>query len=468
MAVEGRTHKPVIDKEKCQTCSVCFKGCPAEAMPELRLETNSLRGRVYKNVTRAPTFNVGKEFDMPPCQLTCPVHQDVRRYVNLIAQKKYTEALEVIRDANPLPSVCGYVCHHPCELECVRNLVDEPVSIKTLKRFVLDIDNGRTTPPEITVRKSEKISIVGSGPAGLAAAYDLLRLGYAVEIFEAANEPGGMLRWAIPPFRLPRDILDRDINYIKKIGAEINVGKKLGTDITVAGLKKKSAAVILALGTQEGLKLGLENEQADGYIDCLDFLKSYAGGERINLGAKSVIIGGGNAAMDAARSALRCGAKEANIIYRRSQEEMPADHEEVEDALSEGVKINYLVMPLRITKKGTKTQVLECQKTCLGEPDESGRRKPIPVEGSEFQMEASSIIAAVGQRPELSWNNEKLPFKFTRSNTFAGNSSGTTGVEGVFAAGDNLTGPSTVVEAMAGGKAAAKAVDVYLSGRGKS
>ena len=230
--VEGRTHKPVIDNEKCNVCAVCLKGCPAEAVFSLRQEDASLRGRIYKGVKTPPTLNADKVFDMPPCQLTCPLHQDVRGYINLIFQNKYEEALAVIREANALPSVCGYVCHHPCEEKCVRNLVDDPVAIRVLKRFVADADNGEMVPPLAGKRKDKKVAIIGSGPAGLAAAYDLVRMGHEVEVLEAYDEPGGMLRWAIPPFRLPREVLNRDIKYIEKLcaitnmnGETVNIGR---------------------------------------------------------------------------------------------------------------------------------------------------------------------------------------------------------------------------------------------------
>ena len=470
--VEGRTHRPIIDTAKCDTCSVCIKGCPAEITPEMRKEESSLRGRIYKEVKTVPSINIDKVFEMPPCQLACPIQQDVRGYTNLIANKKYKEAMAVIRETNALPSVCGYICHHPCEEKCVRNLVDEPVSIKTLKRFVADFDDGRLFPPEVSQKKGKKVSIIGSGPAGLAAAYELARMGYQVEALEAFSEPGGMLRWAIPPFRLPRNILNRDIKYIERMGVTIKTSVKFGVDVSLSDLRKDGAgAIIMAIGTHEGLKMGVkDDEYVRGYIDCLTFLRKYASGEQIELGDKTIVVGGGNAAIDSARSALRSGVKEATILYRRSYEEMPADRDEVKEAQAEGIEINYLAMPVKITKKDGEIQGLECLKTRLGEPDESGRRRPIPIEGSEFIMDTSSIISAVGQRPDLSWNREGLPFNFSPMNTFIVDDSCLTNIEGVFATGDALNGPTTVVEAMASGKRAASSVDIYLSGKeqGKS
>jgi len=466
--VEGRTHRPVIDTEKCDTCSVCIKGCPAEIVPEMRKEESSLRGRIYREADTAPSLNIDKVFDLPPCQLACPIRQDVRKYTNLIASKKYEEALAVIRETNALPSVCGYICHHPCEAECLRNLVDEPVAIKTPKRFVADFDDGRSVPPEVSRKKREKMVIVGSGPAGLAAAYDLARIGYGVEVLESYSEPGGMLRWAIPPFRLPRNILSRDISYIEKMGVTIKTSVKFGIDVGLSELRKDGAdAIIMAIGTHQGLKMGIkDDEYGEGYLDCLTFLRQYNNGEPVDLGEKTVVVGGGNAAIDSARSALRTGVKEAAIVYRRSYEEMPADRDEIEEAQAEGVRIHYLAMPVSVARKDSTIQGLECVETRLGERDESGRRKPVPVEGSEFTIETSSIISAIGQRPDLSWNREGLPFEFSLLNTFIVDDSCLTSIEGVFAAGDALSGPTTVVEAMASGRSAAAAVDSYLAGKG--
>lgn len=461
--VEGRTHKPVIDRDKCDICSVCIRGCPAEIIPEMRNEESSLRGRIYQESNRVPSLNIDKVFDMPPCQSACPIHQDVRVYTNLIADKKYQDALKVIKETNALPSVCGYICHRPCEAECLRNLVDESVAIKAMKRFVADFDDGKLGAPKVDLNRG-KVVIIGSGPAGLAAGYDLIRMGYKVEVLEACSEPGGMLRWAIPPFRLPRDILYRDINYIETMGVSIKTGIKFGIDITFSDLKKVGAdAVIMAIGTHQGLKMGIEKEEySERYLDCLTFLRRYIEGELVDLGDKTVVVGGGNAAVDSARSAVRTGVKEATIVYRRSKEEMPADRSEIEEAQAEGVAMHYLAMPVSVVEKGGKIKGMNCIETRLGEADESGRKRPVPVAGSEFIIEADSIIAAVGQRPDISWNREELPFEFSQMNTFRVGDNYMTAIDGVFAAGDALTGPTTVVEAMASGRSTASAVNGYL------
>ncbi|MBA7697872.1 NADPH-Fe(3+) oxidoreductase subunit beta [subsurface metagenome] len=335
MPVEGRTHIPIIDHEKCNTCMVCMRGCPAEIIPEQRREESSLRGRIYQDIKTAPSLGI-EPVEMPPCQQACPIHQDVRGYIRLIADREYIEALKLIRETNALPSVTGYVCHHPCEAACPRKLIEGPVAIKNLKRFVADFDDGRLIPSEIK-KNGKKVSIIGSGPSGLAAAYELAKDGYTVEVIEALSQPGGMLRWAIPSFRLPEDVLNRDIKYIERMGVAIKTSVKFGVDVTLSELKKEGAdAIIMAIGTHQGLKIGIENERSiSGYIDCLDFLRKYADGEQVALGDKVIVVGGGNAAIDAARSGLRCGAKEVAIIYRRSHEEMPADRDEIREAEAE-------------------------------------------------------------------------------------------------------------------------------------
>lgn len=461
--MEGRTHIPIIEQERCHTCAVCLRGCPAEIILEQRGEESSLRGRIYQDIKTAPSLGI-EPVEIPPCQQECPIHQDVRGYIKLIANREYTEALKLIRETNALPSVTGYVCHHPCEAACLRKLIEEPVAIKNLKRFVADFDDGRLIPPGIK-KNGKKVSIIGSGPSGLAAAYELAKDGYTVEIIESFPEPGGMLRWAIPPFRLPKDILERDIKYIERMGVIIKTGLRFSFDISLSDLKEdESDAIIMAIGTHEDLRMEIENARAiDGYISCLDFLRRYAKGERVNLGDKLIVVGGGNAAIDTARSGLRYGAKEVMLIYRRRYEEMPADRDEIREAEAEGVKINYLVMPVRIIVKDSKVQGLECIRTELGEPDESGRKRPIPIRGSEFVLDATSVISAIGQQPDLSWNQEGLPFDFSPRNTFIVDDNCSTNIRGIFATGDAVNGPTTVVEAMASGRMAARAVDRYLS-----
>jgi NADPH-dependent glutamate synthase beta subunit-like oxidoreductase len=441
---------------------VCLKACPAEAIPDFRHEPESLRGKLYARSDSEPRINVAKVFDLPNCQAECPIRQDVRGYMRLVAEGRYGEALELIREANPLPSVCGYVCNHPCESACRRGRVDDPLSIRSLKRFVTDFDDGRLNPPGVGKPKGKKVAIIGSGPAGLAAGHELARMGYQVEIIESYREAGGLLAWAIPGFRLPRKILQRDIDYIRKMGVTIRTGIHFGSDAKIADLRKNGAsAVIVATGTQKSLKLNIENEDRhEGYLDCLDFLKACSDGGDVGLDRRVLVIGGGNAAVDTARSALRKGGSEVIIVYRRSLEEMPADREEIDEALREGARIEYLTAPKKMLVSGGKVTGLECLKTELREADQSGRKRPVPVEGSEFVIEAGSIISAVGQEPDygpvtggLASGNKAV--SIDRETLQAD-------MEGVFAAGDFVNGAGTVVQAMASGKKAAQAVARYL------
>jgi NADPH-dependent glutamate synthase beta subunit-like oxidoreductase len=441
-----------------------MKACPAEAIPDFRFEPDSLRGKLHTGSSGEPRINVAKVFDLPNCQAACPVRQDVRGYMRLIAEGRCGEALELIREANPLPSVCAYVCHHPCESACTRGRVDDPLSIRTLKRFVTDYDDGRMNPPSVGKPKGKKVAVIGSGPAGLAAGHELARMGYQVEIIESYREAGGLLAWAIPAFRLPREILKRDIEYIRRMGVTIKVGVHFGSDAKIFDLRKSGAqAVIVATGTQKSLKLNIENENGHrGYMDCLDFLRTCSDGSNVALGDQVLVIGGGNAAVDTARSALRKKAK-VTIVYRRSLEEMPADREEINDALREGVKIGFLTAPKKMLVSGDQVKGLECLKTELREADPSGRKRPVPVEGSEFVIQADTIITAVGQEPDyepvasgLAAGGETLSIN---RETLQAN------VDGVFVAGDFVNGAGTVVEAMASGKKAAQAVARYLEER---
>jgi NADPH-dependent glutamate synthase beta subunit-like oxidoreductase len=453
--------KPVVNRVKCETCSVCVRGCPAELVSELRKEQDSLRGYVYKAMGESPWT-----FEKPPCQLACPIDQDIRRFSRLIVERKYVEAMEAILETNALPSVTAYVCHHPCEANCIRNLFDEPLAIRALKRFIVGYHGNKVPNPQrIRESRGKKVSIVGSGPAGLAAAYDLARDGYDVEIFEAFGEPGGMLRWAIAPFRLPREVLDRDIRYLEALGVIIRPGFEFGRDVGLSDLRQGGAsAVIMATGTHSDIKLGLEGEtHIDGYMHCLSFLKAYYGNKAIGLGGKVIVVGGGNAAIDAARVARRCGAREVVVIYRRSWKEMPADKAEIAEAESEGVKIHYLTIPVGIVQKGGKVDGLECMKTQLIREDETGRMHPVPVEKSEFFMSATSVITAIGQYPDFSWNHQNIPFKLSPRNTFVIDNRCLTNIQGVFAAGDCVSGPTTISEAMASGRRAASSVAQYLS-----
>lgn len=457
--------KPVVHNETCETCGVCIRECPAELLLELREEENSLRQQVYKGICIAEKPWQDGEFVRPPCQITCPIGQDVRTFVRRISEKNYAGAFSTIRETNALPGVTAYVCHHPCEAQCIRNFIDEPLAIRTLKQFLLcqRMDNERNLP-NVLQAKSKRVVIVGSGPAGFAAAYELIRDGYMVEMIEALSEPGGMLRWALPSFRLPREVLNRDIQYLQTLGVKIRTRITFGVDITLADLKAEgTGAILLAIGTHrsEETDLGCK-DAAKGFVDCLTFLKQYADGKLMDLGSRVVVIGGGNAAIDSARVARRCGVKEVSVIYRRGYKEMPADKAELTHAEAEGIMVRYFTLPVRIILKAGAVHGVECVKTELCGLDESGRGTPIPIEGSEFVIHASGVISAVGQKPDMMWNQTGEPFTLSAHNTFVTDGELATNLQGVFAAGDCVTGPSTVVGAMASGRRAACSIRNYL------
>ena len=339
-----------------------------------------------------------------PCENTCPVQCDAVGYTSLVAAGRYEEALGLIRLTMPLPGVCGRVCNHPCEKVCKRGEIDDPIAISALKRFAADweIKQGKMAPPVFIEKpKAEKVAVVGSGPAGLSAAYQLGRRGYKVTVFEALPAVGGMLSVGIPDFRLPRDVLGHDIDFIRLHNVEIVTGKALGKDFAVKDLFGQGyKAVFLAMGANLDQKLGIPGEDAEGVLPGVEFLRRANLGEKVKVGKKVAVIGGGNVAIDAARVAVRNGAKSVTIIYRRTRDEMPASVEEIEEAEDEKIEIEFLLAPLKVVAKKGKVAGIECQKMTLGEYDESGRARPIPVPGSERVIEADTIISAIGYAPE--------------------------------------------------------------------
>ncbi|MCP4756036.1 MAG: FAD-dependent oxidoreductase [Proteobacteria bacterium] len=438
-------------------------------MLEMRKEEGSLRGRIYDGIPREIPLETREGEGLPPCSRSCPLGQDVRGYIGLMAEKRFAEALELIRETNPLPSVCGTVCHRPCEALCLRGTVDHGLSIRSLKRFAADFDGGKAKTPSADISGGTKVAIVGSGPAGLTAAHDLAGRGYRVEIIEAHHRAGGMLAWAIPDFRLPREILERDIEYLEKRGIAIRTGVRFGSDLSISSLKKEGAqAVVIATGTMNNRELGLENEKGyPGYLDCLSFLKGFSEGEKIRLGKRVLVIGGGNTAVDTARAAVRLGADRVTVVYRRGLEEMTADRDEVNQACDEGVEIEFLTVPVGFVVSKDRITGLKCVGTELVKFLGVRRKRPVIVEGTERVMEADTVIAAVGQLPDADeiaggFSSKVGPKAFSKLN----DGSMVSGLEGVFAAGDFVNGPTSVVEAMASGRKAAGAVDEYLAKKG--
>ncbi|MFE3845337.1 FAD-dependent oxidoreductase [Thermoplasmatota archaeon] len=404
--------------------------------------------------------------DDPECSKACPAGVNVKAYINLIANKRFEEAVDVIREDNPFPAICGRVCNRPCEDNCEQGLKGDSVQIRALKRFACDYELARrpiNMEPCKIIHK-EKIAIIGAGPAGLSAAVDLIRKGYFVNVFEAEKEPGGMLRYAIPSYRLPKRILKREIDWIKDLGVNINTEKKINNPGHL--LKKGYSAVLIAQGSSYSIPMGIEGEKTEGVIDPLLFLKKINTKKSIKIDDNIVVIGGGSTAFDVARSAVRLGAKKVTIAYRRGMEEMPAESEEIEDAEKEGIEIKTLLIPKRIIEKNRKVNSIEFLKAKLGKPDESGRRRPIPIINSELVIKADIIFPAVGSKPNIeSFEQLNITNNKNRIEVKEGNQ---TRFRGIFAAGDVEKGPSYVVEAIKEGHIAAKGIDSYLKGKNKS
>ena len=404
-----------------------------------------------------------------PCEHTCPLNVDAVGYIALISEGRFGEALNLVRERNPLAGICGRVCHHPCEDKCRRGDLDEPIAIATLKRFAADYGAkaGIETKVSLAKPRNEKVAIVGSGPAGLNAAFHLARRGYQATIFEALPVVGGMLAVGIPEYRLPREVLQADIEFITGLGVEIKTNTPVGPDLSSGGLLEQGfKAVFIAVGAHKGQKLAIAGEDLEGVFDGVSFLRDLNLGKGVSLGDKVAVIGGGNVALDAARSALRLGAKRVSIVYRRSREEMPANEEEIEEAEREGIELLYLAAPSRILGRDGKVMSMECIRMELGEFDASGRRRPVPIKGSEFSMDVDTVVPAIGQSPDLSFLGGDDGLDTTTGGTFVVDPvTLATNRPGVFAGGDAVTGPATVIEAMAAGEKAAISIDRYLRGQ---
>lgn len=403
-----------------------------------------------------------------PCQEACPTHIDIPSYLGLVMQGRYKEALEVIRQDNPFPWVCGLICPHPCEKVCTRGCLDEPINIRYLKAFVAEwtTKHGDYAPLKPQPFNGHKVAVVGSGPAGLSCAHYLAMKGYHVTIFESLPHSGGLLVTGIPEYRLPREVVHREIELIKSIGVEILTGITIGKDITLDELRHKgNEAIFLAIGAHLGYKLNIEGEDDFPQVyDAITFLRQVNYGVKQKPANRVVIIGGGNAVMDAARVCMRLGCEEVHIAYRRTRQEMPASPGEIQHAIEEGIQIHFLAIPVKIGGENGRVTYLECLQAELGSPDASGRRKPVPIQGSNFCIPADAVIKAIGQQPDLSPFSEP-PVQTTKWGTIITEPFSTrTSVPYIFAGGDAVTGPATVVQAIAAGKQAASDIDHYLSG----
>ena len=469
---EGRGQPEDLDRlqrlgESIQASSLCGLGqtAPNPVLTGLRYFREEYEAHVYD---KACSSGGCQALFVAPCENTCPLHQDVPLYANLIVQGRLEEALDVIRESNPFPSICGRVCDHRCESRCRRNDIDQAVSVRNLKRFVVDKAGAAAewTPTLLDSPKDERVAIVGAGPAGLAAAYRLGRLGYRSTIFEALPVAGGMAAVGIPEYRLPKAVLNRDVEMVKRLGVEIRLNTALGRDFTLESLRADGyRAVLLATGAHLSAELRIPGEDLEGVLGAIHFLREDALGQEPRVGRRVAVIGGGSVAFDSARSAVRRGAESVRVFYRRERADMPAPREEIEDAEAEGVEIEVLVAPIRVLGRDGQVVGLECQRMALGPYDDSGRRRPVSIPGSEFVLELDTVIAAIGQVVHTDFLPSGDGWRTRRGLVSANRRTFATSTPGVFAAGDAVTGPWTLVQAIAGGMRAADSIHRSFRGQ---
>jgi len=398
-----------------------------------------------------------------PCILGCPASENIQHYIRLVLDRKYEEAWKTIIETNPMPAVTGRVCFHPCMTKCTRSDYDESLNIIAIERSLGDM--GLENPEwmgKTEAGRKEKVAVIGSGPAGLSCAFYLARAGYPVTLYEADSEAGGVLRWGIPEYRLPNDVLDRVIEAVVESGPiEVKTGVTVGKDLSLDELDDQYDAVFVGIGLSRSRELGIDNEDSEGVEKGLNFLRKVNSGEKVAIGKKTVVIGGGNTAMDVARCALRLGS-DVTVVYRRTLAEMPAISDEIEEAESEGVKFKYLASPKEIVTADGKLEKVVFQKMELGEPDESGRRSPVPLKGEEFSMEADNMFTAIGEVGDMEGFEKELDSEWNLI-TVSGDY-GQTSRENYFAGGDIVTGAASVVEAIAAGRKSAEKIDRVFRG----
>jgi NADPH-dependent glutamate synthase beta subunit-like oxidoreductase/Pyruvate/2-oxoacid:ferredoxin oxidoreductase delta subunit len=480
--VELRQHPRYVDLAKCTACKDCLEVCPVTV-------PGSNHKAIYLKEDAQPGCAVIDKLGKAPCSNTCPGGIHVQGYVALIGQGRFREALDLIRRAIPFPGICGRICTHPCEVNCRRAEVDEAVSIRLLKRFVSDweVDNPQDAaadPPKLPAPDAKRVAVIGSGPAGMAVADNLVRAGYRVTVFEALPVVGGMMALGIPSYRLPRDVIRREIERIERLGVEIQLNAAIGPDgkYTLDDLFEQGfEAIFVGVGAHQSHSLRIPGEHLRGVVSGIELLKAVNLSHQTDdpqwqmkvlsyllggVATRVAIIGGGNTAMDVARSLKRLGIDDAQILYRRTRAEMPALPEEIEEAEHEGVPIEFLVSPVRILADESERVVgLECVRMKLGEPDHSGRRRPVPIAGSEFTLRVDMVVQAIGQAPDLSFLGQGHRFAITREGTFnIDRVSFMTNRPGVFAAGDAITQPVSVIDAIGSARQAAAGIDAYLRG----
>jgi heterodisulfide reductase subunit A len=458
-----------IDEKKCTGCGDCAAVCPV-VLPNPFDAGLGVRRAVSKAFAQAVpnVFRVERRGEAP-CREKCPAGLMTQAYCALVGEGRFADALRVVLETMPLAGICGRVCPHPCEEACNRREVDEPVALSALKRAAADhgwdAEKPPTAPPLQGLGKKGTVAIVGAGPAGLAAAYDLARMGHGVEIFEASERGGGMLFHGIPAWRLPREILEREIALVLGLGVKLTTGVRVGRDVGLDELREKFDAVFLGVGAHRSLPMKIPGEGSRGVVSAVDFLRRVNAGQDVSVGSRVVVVGGGNAAVDAARAALRLGAGDVAIVYRRTRVEMPALRWEVDAAGEEGVRLTMLASPLEVMEEGGRCTGLRVQRMVLGEPDGSGRRKPVPVPGGEYLIPADTVIGAIGQAPETGGLAfEGRPLDLSGGLLAADPVTMATRARGIFAGGDAVSGPATVIDAVAAGKRAARSIDAFING----
>ncbi|MBQ2899550.1 MAG: FAD-dependent oxidoreductase [Oscillospiraceae bacterium] len=456
-------------------CGICLvevagtkkllRACSTKAEEGMIVSTNSERVEKARRIALELIMSDHEGDCVAPCSLGCPAHTDVQGYLKQISFGNYSEAVKIIKEKIPVPSSVGRICPHPCEAKCRRNLAGEPLSIAYLKAFAADMDLASENPfvPEILPETGKKAAIIGGGPAGIAAAYRLRLSGHSVTVFDAMPEMGGMLRYGIPEYRLPKAVLKKEISAIEALGVEFRNNVKIGKDMTFDEIRSDFDAVLIAVGAWKSAKIGCPGEELDGVYSGIGFLREINSGRTVDIGKNVAVVGGGNTAMDSCRTAIRCGAEKVYVIYRRTREEAPAEDIEISEAIEEGVDFRFLTNPAEIIGENGKVKAVRLQIMELGEPDSSGRRKPVPVEGKFEILEVDSVISAIGQVCDAAgFDGIELTQKGT---VLMNGQNGTTNLEGVFAAGDATNkGASIAIEAIAEGNKAAAAMDAYLSG----
>ena len=456
-------------------CGVCLvevessaklmRACSTEAFDGMVIHTDTERVKKARNAALELIMSDHEGDCVAPCSISCPAHTDIQGYLKKIAEGKDSEAVEIIKEKIPIPASVGRICPHPCEANCRRRFAEEALSIAYLKAFAADNDLASENPfiPQIPNESGKKVAIIGGGPAGLAAAYRLRVKGHGVTVFDVMPEMGGMLRYGIPEYRLPKAVLKKETDAIKEIGVVFENNVKIGLDIDFEALRSEYDAVLIAIGAWKNSNLGCPGENFAGVYSGIDFLREVNCGNIPDIGKRVAVVGGGNTAMDVCRTAVRCGANEVYVIYRRTRDEAPAEDIEIEEAVEEGVVFKFLTNPAEIIGEKGRVKAVRLQVMELGEADSSGRRKPIPVEGKFETIEVDSVISAIGQKCDAAGIYD---IELTgRGNIIADEHSGRTNLEGVFAAGDATNkGASIAIDAIAEGNRAAIAIDAYLCG----